>query len=161
MGGKDKAQEVSRRIAPLVDIIVGGVDDFVQSLGIKSNATNFSEIVSDVVDAYPNFQIIASTKRDLKSATQNSYSAIGWSKINGVVSSSINLDVEVLDRVGAGDSFVSGLLYGLLNDMPLVTALDYGVAHGALTMTTPGDNSMATLADVEEVIAGGSAQIKR
>jgi len=161
LGGKEKAQEISKQIAPYVDIIIGGVDDFVQSLGIKSTATQFSEIVPDVVNSYPNFQLVATTKRDLKSASQNSYSAVGWSKDEGLVTSSINLDVEVLDRVGAGDSFVSGLIYGLLNNKPLVTALDYGVAHGALTMTTPGDNSMSTLADVEEVISGGSAQIKR
>jgi 2-dehydro-3-deoxygluconokinase len=71
------------------------------------------------------------------------------------------LEVEVLDRVGAGDSFTAGLIYCLLNNEPLSTALDYGVAHGALTMTTPGDNSMATINDVKAVIAGGSAALKR
>lgn len=161
LGGKAKAQEISKQIAPLVDIMIGGVDDFNQSLGIEIPDPTFENIVPAVVAQYPNLQLVATTKRDLKSASQNSYSAIGWCKDDGFVTSSLNLEVEVLDRVGAGDSFVSALIYCLLNAMSLQTALDYGVAHGALTMTTPGDNSMATLADVQAVIAGGSATIKR
>ncbi|CAB4576691.1 MAG: sugar kinase [Actinobacteria bacterium] len=161
LGGKAKAQEISKQIAPLVDIMIGGVDDFSQSLGIEIADPTFENMVPAVVAQYPNLQLVATTKRDLKSASQNSYSAIAWRKDDGFVTSSLNLEVEVLDRVGAGDSFVSALIYCLLKEMPLQTALDYGVAHGALTMTTPGDNSMATLADVQAVITGGSAAIKR
>lgn len=161
LGGKEKAQQISKRIAPLVDIMIGGVDDFTQSLGIEIAQPSFETIVPAVVAQYPNLKVVATTNRDLKSASQNNYSAIGWSNETGFVTSSLNLEVEVLDRVGAGDSFVSALLYSLLNELPLNTALDYGVAHGALTMTTPGDNSMATLADVKAVVAGGSAQLKR
>jgi len=161
LGGKAKAQEISQQIAPLVDVIIGGVDDFTQSLGIETTELTFEAIVPEVVKQYPNLKVIATTSRELKSASQNSYSAVGWSSETGFVTSSISLEVEVLDRVGAGDSFTAGLIYCLLNDEPLLTALDYGVAHGALTMTTPGDNSMATLADVKSVIAGGSAALKR
>lgn len=161
LGGKEKAQQISKQIAPLVDIMIGGVDDFTQSLGIEVAEPSFETIVPAVVAQYPNLKVVATTNRDLKSASQNNYTAIGWSSETGFVNSSLNLEVEVLDRVGAGDSFVSALLYCLLNDLPLNTALDYGVAHGALTMTTPGDNSMATLADVKAVVAGGSAQLKR
>lgn len=161
LGGKAKAQQISQQIAPLVDIMIGGVDDFNQSLGFEIPNASFADLVPEVVSRYPNLEVIATTKRDLKSASQNSYSAVGWSKASGLVDGNLNLEVEVLDRVGAGDSFVSGLIYGLLTQLPLQTALDYGVAHGALTMTTPGDNSMATLADVESVIAGGSATLKR
>ena len=161
LGGKEKAQQISKQIAPLVDIMIGGVDDFTQSLGIEIAQPSFETIVPAVVAQYPNLKVVATTNRDLKSASQNNYSAIGWSSETGFVNSSLNLEVEVLDRVGAGDSFVSALLYSLLNELPLNTALDYGVAHGALTMTTPGDNSMATLADVKAVVAGGSAQLKR
>lgn len=161
LGGKERAQQVSKQIAPYVDIMIGGVDDFTQSLGIEVTNPTFETLVPEVVAQYPNLQVVATTKRDLKSASQNSYSAIGWSAETGFVSSSLNLEVEVLDRVGAGDSFVSGLIYCLLNNQSLLTGLDYGVAHGALTMTTPGDNSMATLADVTAVINGGSAQLKR
>ncbi len=161
LGGKEKAQQISKQIAPLVDIMIGGVDDFTQSLGIEVAQPSFETTVPEVMAQYPNLKVVATTKRDLKSASQNNYSAIGWSSETGFVTSSLNLEVEVLDRVGAGDSFVSALLYCLLNELPLNTALDYGVAHGALTMTTPGDNSMATLADVKAVVAGGSAQLKR
>lgn len=161
LGGKAKAQEISKQIAPFVDIMIGGVDDFNQSLGIETTDDKFETVVPAVVSQYPNLQLVATTKRDLKSASQNSYSAIGWNNQDGFVTSSLNLEVEVLDRVGAGDSFVSALIYGLLSGKPLQIALDYGVAHGALTMTTPGDNSMASIADVEAVIAGSSATIKR
>ena len=161
LGGKEKAQQISKQIAPLVDIMIGGVDDFTQSLGIEVAEPSFETIVPAVVAQYPNLKVVATTNRDLKSASQNNYSAIGWSSETGFVASSLNLEVEVLDRVGAGDSFVSALLYCLLNELSLNTALDYGVAHGALTMTTPGDNSMATLADVKAVVTGGSAQLKR
>jgi 2-dehydro-3-deoxygluconokinase len=161
LGGKAKAQEINQSIAPLVDIMIGGVDDFTQSLGIEVADPKFETIVPAVLKQYPNLQVVATTNRELKSASQNSYSAIGWSSETGFVTSSLNLEVEVLDRVGAGDSFTAGLIYALLNNEPLTTALDYGVAHGALTMTTPGDNSMASLSDVKAVIAGGSAAIKR
>ncbi|MFM1905818.1 MAG: hypothetical protein RIT32_614 [Actinomycetota bacterium] len=161
LGGKAKAQEISKQIAPFVTIMIGGVDDFTQSLGIELPNATFETMVPEVVEQYPNIEVVATTKRDLKSASQNNYSAIGWSKETGFVSSTLDLEVEVLDRVGAGDSFVSGLIYCLLNEKPLGVALDYGVAHGALTMTTPGDNSMATISDVEAVIAGGSAALKR
>jgi 2-dehydro-3-deoxygluconokinase len=161
LGGKTRAQEVSKLIAPHVDIMIGGVDDFVQSLGTNSSATEFTQIVPDVLSDYPNLQVIATTNRGLTSASRNSYSAVGWSKAEGFKESPLSLEVEVLDRVGAGDSFVSGLMHGLFTGKSLADSLNYGVAHGALTMTTPGDNSMASLADVEAVISGGSASLKR
>jgi 2-dehydro-3-deoxygluconokinase len=168
-GGIAKAQEISKLIAPHVQIMIGGPIDFNQSLGIdlidakgESAADSQFGLMSQVVsELFPNLDVIANTNRDLNSASKNHYSAIGWSKAAGFAQSTISLEVEVLDRIGAGDSFVAGLLFGLLTQKSLTQALDYGVAHGALTMTTPGDNSAASLAEVEAVIAGKIGQISR
>lgn len=168
-GGINKAQEISKLIAPRVQIMIGGPIDFNQSLGIdlidtkgESVADSQFGLMSQVVsELFPNLDVIANTNHDLNSASKNHYSAIGWSKAVGFAQSTISLEVEVLDRIGAGDSFVAGLLFGLLTQKSLTQALDYGVAHGALTMTTRGDNSAASLAEVEAVIAGNIGQISR
>ncbi len=101
------------------------------------------------------------TLRSVRTATRNDWGALAWSAEDGLVRATQRDDLEILDRVGGGDSFASGLVYGLLTGRDLDTALEYGAAHGALAMTTPGDTSMATLAEVEALVRGAGARVQR
>jgi 2-dehydro-3-deoxygluconokinase len=171
IGGQAKAQEVNRKLAPYVDVMIGNEEDFTESLGFKVEglSSNFTEIdhsafgsmVQEVVKTYPNLEVIATTLRKVHSASINDWSAIVWSKETGLLQSKLYEKVEVLDRVGSGDSFASGLIYGLLDGRTLPQSLELGVAHGALAMTTPGDTTMASLAEVEKLAGGGSARVER
>ena len=171
IGGQGKAQEVNRKLAPYVDVMIGNEEDFTESLGFKvaGLSSNFTEIdhtafglmVQDVVKSYPNLEVIATTLRKVYSASNNDWSAIAWSKETGLLQSKQYKEVEVLDRVGSGDSFASGLVFGLLDGRSLQESLELGVAHGALAMTTPGDTTMASLAEVEKLAKGGSARVER
>jgi 2-dehydro-3-deoxygluconokinase len=171
IGGQAKAQEVNKRLAPYVDVMIGNEEDFTESLGFKVkglsekfteiNHTAFASMVEDVVAAYPNFEVIATTLRKVHSASLNDWSAIVWSKESGLIQSQKFEKLEVLDRVGSGDSFASGLIYGLLDGRSINEALELGVAHGALAMTTPGDTTMASLREVEKLAGGGSARVER
>jgi 2-dehydro-3-deoxygluconokinase len=105
--------------------------------------------------------VIATTLRTVRSATSNDWGALAWSAETGIVHATHRLGLEILDRVGGGDSFASGLIYGLLDGLDLATAVEYGAAHGALAMTTPGDTSMATKAEVLKLARGGSARVDR
>ena len=171
IGGQAKAQEVNRNLAPLVDVMIGNEEDFTESLGFKVEglSSNFTEIdhsafgamVQEVVKTYPNLEVIGTTLRKVHSASINDWSAIAWSKETGLLQSKLYEKAEVLDRVGSGDSFASGLIFGLLDGRPLQESLELGVAHGALAMTTPGDTTMASLAEVEKLARGGSARVER
>jgi 2-dehydro-3-deoxygluconokinase len=169
IGGKAKAQEVNREIVRKVDLLLGNEEDFSAMLGVKIKGVtedfaelpieSYSEMLREVASLYPNLKMIASTLRSVRSATVNAWGAIALyeDKIVHVPQS----DVEIFDRVGGGDSFASGLVYGLLAGKGIEWAVRCGVAHGALAMTTPGDTSMATLSEVERIIKGGSARIAR
>jgi len=169
IGGKAKAQEVNREIVRKVDLLLGNEEDFSAMLGVKIKGVTedfaelpiegYSEMLREVASLYPNLKMIASTLRSVRSATVNAWGAIALyeDKIVHVPQS----DVEIFDRVGGGDSFASGLVYGLLAGKGIEWAVRCGVAHGALAMTTPGDTSMATLSEVERIIKGGSARIAR
>jgi 2-dehydro-3-deoxygluconokinase len=171
IGGQAKAQEVNRALAPFVDVMIGNEEDFTESLGFKVEglSSKFTEIdhsafgamVQEVVKTYPNLEVIGTTLRKVHSASINDWSAIAWSKETGLLQSKLYENVEVLDRVGSGDSFASGLIFGLLDGRPLAEALELGVAHGGLAMTTPGDTTMASLAEVEKLARGGSARVER
>jgi 2-dehydro-3-deoxygluconokinase len=171
IGGQAKAQEVNRALAPFVDVMIGNEEDFTESLGFKVEglSSNFTEIdhsafgamVQEVVKTYPNLEVIGTTLRKVHSASINDWSAIAWSKETGLLQSKLYEKVEVLDRVGSGDSFASGLIFGLLDGRTLQEALELGVAHGGLAMTTPGDTTMASLAEVEKLARGGSARVER
>jgi len=171
IGGQAKAQEVNKRLAPYVDVMIGNEEDFTESLGFKVKGlsekfteidhTAFASMVEDVVATYPNFEVIATTLRKVHSASLNDWSAIVWSKESGLIQSQKFEKLEVLDRVGSGDSFASGLIYGLLDGRSINEALELGVAHGALAMTTPGDTTMASLREVEKLAGGGSARVER
>ncbi len=171
VGGPARAQEVNQAIAPLIDVMIGNEEDFTASLGFEVQGADaqlsdlevdgFVAMVEQVAKAYPNFQVIANTIRTVHTASDNDWAAIAWSAPTGVVHSTWRENVQILDRVGGGDSFASGLIYGLLENLPLVDAVNYGAAHGALAQTTPGDTSMARLEDVENLVAGGSTRIVR
>ena len=180
LGGKAKAIEVNRRLAPLVDVMLGlapfesvrpdNEEDFRTCLGFKAEGMEamssrlpldrFKNMIEQAVTAFPNFKVAAATLRKVKTANRNDWGAICWaaSKFH---SAPMRENLEILDRIGGGDSFASGLIYGLMAYGDAQTAVEYGAAHGALAMTTPGDTSMATLPDVEKLVAGGSARVDR
>ena len=167
IGGLDRAREVNRAIAPMVDVMIGNEEDFTACLGfeVESGLNDievgaFASMVRQVAETYPNLSVIATTLRDVISASRNGWSAIAWSPQTGVVES-VHRELDVLDRVGGGDSFASGLIYALLDGKPLAEAVEWGAASGALAMTTPGDTTMATLGEVAKLVAGGSARVVR
>jgi 2-dehydro-3-deoxygluconokinase len=171
IGGQAKAQEVNRKLAPYVDVMIGNEEDFTESLGFKVEglSSSFNEIdhsafgamVQEVVKSYPNLEVIATTLRKVHTASINDWSAIVWSKETGLLKSKLYEKIEVLDRVGSGDSFASGLIFGLLDGRSLQDSLELGVAHGGLAMTTPGDTTMASLTEVEKLAGGGGARVER
>src|SRR4051812_41183345 len=118
-------------------------------------------MITEVVDAYPNLAVIAATVRTVRSAGVNDWGAIAWSAEDGFVRATQRDGLEILDRIGGGDSFASGLAFGLLTGESLATSVELGAAHGALAMTTPGDTSMASLAEVRRFAAGGGARVQR
>ncbi len=170
VGGQPRAREVNRRLAGYVDVMLGNEEDFTAGLGFEVpgtdasltalDAANFKAMIGTVVAAYPNFAVIATTLRTVRTATVNDWGAVAWSR-DGFVEATHRPGMEIMDRVGGGDSFASGLIYGLLERGDLATAVEYGAAHGALAMTTPGDTSMASLAEVEKLVRGGGARVDR
>ena len=169
IGGKTKAQEVNRALVRKVHLLLGNEEDFSAMLGVQIKGVSedftelpiagYEEMLREVAVAYPNLKLIASTLRTAHTASRNVWGAIALyrDKIVHVPQQ----EIDIFDRVGGGDSFASGLIYGMLSGKPIDWALRCGVAHGALAMTTPGDTSMATLAEVERAMKGGSARIAR
>ena len=171
MGGVERAREVNRELAKYVDVMIGNEEDFTASLGLEVEGVNesltdldtagFKEMIEKASSEFPNFQVIATTLRGVTSASRNDWAAIAWSKAEGFAESIKRKDLEIFDRVGGGDSFASGLIYGLLEIGDLQTAVEYGAAHGALAMTTPGDTTMVTHNEVAKLAGGGSARVVR
>ena len=170
IGGKAKAQEVNKEIAKYVDVMIGNEEDFTACLGfeVEGNDENLKELnldgykkmIEKVVETYPNFKVVATTLREVKTATVNDWSAICWA--DGKIYKAADYKrLEILDRVGGGDSFASGLIYGLMTTGNPEKAVNYGAAHGALAMTTPGDTSMANLKEVENLMNGAGARVQR
>ena len=170
VGGKEKAREINRAIAPYVDVMIGNEEDFTACLGfeiegndedLKSlNLAGYEKMLGEVTSVYPNFKVIATTLRTVKTATVNDWSAMVYA--DGRITHGMELpDLEIYDRVGGGDSFASGLIYGLITYGDASAAVNYGIAHGALAMTTPGDTSTAVLREVENIIKGGGARVIR
>ncbi|UCH09615.1 MAG: sugar kinase, partial [Fidelibacterota bacterium] len=170
IGGQEKAQEVNQRLAQHVDVMLGNEEDFTACLGLKvegvdDSLTNlevagFKKMIETAVKRYPNFKAIATTLRSVKTATVNDWGAICWA--DGKFHEATHRPgLEILDRVGGGDSFASGFIYGLMELEDPEKAVNYGAAHGALAMTTAGDTTMATLKEVEKIVAGGGARVVR
>ena len=170
IGGQAKAQEVNREIAEHVDVMIGNEEDFTACLGFEVEGVDenissieinaFKNMIGAAVKKFPNFKVAATTLRAVKSATVNDWGGICWA--DGQFFEATNRKgLEILDRVGGGDSFASGLIFGFLTTGNPQQAVEYGAAHGALAMTTPGDTSMATLSEVERLMSGGGARVQR
>ena len=170
IGGKEKAQEVNKEIAKYVDVMIGNEEDFTACLGfeVEGNDENLKELnldgyrkmINTAAQTYPNFKVVATTLRTVKTATVNDWSALCWAD-GEIYKASDYKGLEILDRVGVGDSFASGLVYGLMTTGDPEKAVNYGAAHGALAMTTPGDTTMASCAEVEAIMSGAGARVKR
>jgi 2-dehydro-3-deoxygluconokinase len=170
IGGQKRAQEVNKEIANYVDVMIGNEEDFTACLGfhvegadenlLHIDVTAFKKMIETAVKTFPNFKATATTLRAAKTATINDWAAIAWND-GKFFESRKYPDLEILDRVGGGDSFASGFIYGLMTTGDAQKAVDYGAAHGALAMTTPGDTSMADKGEVEKLMRGGGARVQR
>jgi 2-dehydro-3-deoxygluconokinase len=170
IGGLEKAREINREIAKHVDVMIGNEEDFTASLGFDVEGVDesiseietdaFKRMIQSAVAEFPNFQVAATTLRRVLTATRNDWSAILWHE-GEIYDSQKFAELEILDRVGGGDSFASGLAFGFLEFNDPQQAVNYGAAHGALASTTPGDTSMATREEVEKVLSGAGARVVR
>ena len=170
IGGQAKAREVNREIAKYVDVMIGNEEDFTASLGFEVEGVDhnlstieteaFKRMIETAVKEYPNFKVAATTLRRVITASRNDWSAICWHD-GAFYESRKYPELDILDRVGGGDSFASGLSFGFLSQNDPQAAVDHGAAHGALASTTPGDTSMATRQEVEKLMKGGGARVVR
>ncbi len=170
VGGKQKAQEVNRELARYVDVMIGNEEDFTACLGLevegqdeahsKLDIESYRRMIEKAVGTYPNFKAVATTLRNAKTASFNDWGAVCYT--DGILhQATMRAGLQIYDRVGGGDSFASGLIYGFLTGRDPEWAVNCGAAHGALAMTTPGDTTMVTLAEVEKVMKGGGARVAR
>lgn len=170
IGGKTKAQEVNRRLAALIDVIIGNEEDFTAALGFevrgldeqhsKLDVAAFKQMIGMVVKQFPNISVVATTLRNAKTATINDWGAICYCG-GQFYEAPVRENLLIYDRVGGGDSFASGLIYGFLSGKDPQWSVDCGAAHGALAMTTPGDTTMATVAEVLQAMTSRTARIDR
>ena len=170
IGGQKRAQEVNRQLAPLVDVMLGNEEDFTAALGFEVEGLdehlsgldpeNFRRMIERAVKEFPNFSVVATTLRNARTATVNDWGAVCYHE-GKLCQAASREGLEILDRVGGGDSFASGLIYGFLAGKGPQWAVECGAAHGALAMTTPGDTTMATLDEVLRVMKGGGARVAR
>jgi len=169
-GGSKKAIEVNREIAKYVDVMLGNEEDFTKCLGFevkgvgkkldKLDPANFIQMLEQCISKYPNFKAAATTLRGVKTAGVNDWGAILYTGGN-FYKATKRENMEIYDRVGGGDSFASGLIYGFLDGKDPQQIVEYGAAHGALAMTTPGDTTMASLNEVKNLVEGAGARVKR
>ena len=170
VGGQKKAVQVNRAIAPYVDVMLGNEEDFTAALGFevkgldkgysKLDPANFKRMIAEVVKKFPNLKAVATTLRNAKTASINDWGAIMYAG-GEFYEATLRPDLEIYDRVGGGDSFASGLIYGLMEGKTPQETVNYGAAHGALAMTTPGDTTTASLSEVQKVMGGGGARVDR
>jgi len=168
IGGLERAQSTLRKIVSEVDVLVGNEEDLQLGLGIpgpevanksKLETETFFQMIDRVLEQFPNMKMIATTLRDVKSTNCHQWGSVAWLNSEHLVSPTCELNV--LDRIGGGDGFASGLIFGLINGREPTEALRLGWAHGALSTTFPGDVTMAKLAEVEAFARGGSARVQR
>lgn len=170
IGGQKRAQEVNRALAPYVDVMLGNEEDFTAALGFEVEGlddahTNlelgaFQRMIERVIATFPNIKTVATTLRVATSATRNDWGAVLYQG-GQLYKAPQRKDLEIFDRVGGGDSFASGLIYGLLSDKGPQWSVECGAAHGALAMTTPGDTTMASLDEVLKAMKMGTARVDR
>jgi 2-dehydro-3-deoxygluconokinase len=171
IGGRKRSREVNQRLIGNVDVLIGNEEDFSAALGFdvegldegyrELDPSRFLVMAENVLAAYPNVKVVGVTLRSVTTASRNDWQACALGRDDGFFASRSYNDLEILDRVGGGDSFAAGLIDRLMANRPLAEAVEYGAAHGALAMTTPGDTSTATRADVERVVAGEAARVAR
>jgi 2-dehydro-3-deoxygluconokinase len=168
VGGIERAHKVLGAIVENVDVLVGNEEDLQKGLGFegpevaaksKLDTSAFLSMIEQVVAKYPNVKIVATTLREVHSTNHHTWSAVAW--VNGEAVYAPTCELDVYDRVGGGDGFASGFIYGLLNGESPEQAIKLGWAHGALMTTFPGDTTMATLDQVKAFASGGSARIQR
>ena len=168
LGGHDKAVEMIDKIVKHVDVLVGNEEDLQMGLGIpgpevaaksKLDPSAFFGMMDSVRKKHPQVKIVATTLREVHSTNRHSWSAVAW--INGSTYQAPTIELDVLDRVGGGDGYAAGFFYGLLSGVPEEEAVRLGWAHGALLTSFPGDTTMATLDQGQQVAQGGSARIQR
>ena len=167
-GGQQKAVEVVRRIVENVDVIIGNEEDLQKGLGIpgpevaaksKLDPSVFFGMIDGVVSRHPNVKAVATTLREVHSTNRHSWSAVAW--VDGETHVAPTAELDVYDRVGGGDGFAAGFIFGLLSGETAEQAVRLGWAHGALLTTFPGDTTMATVEQVRAFAKGGSARIQR
>jgi 2-dehydro-3-deoxygluconokinase len=169
-GGKEAAQKVNQTIAPHVDVMIGNEEDFTACLGFevegldehisKIDPANFKKMIAQAVKAFSNFKVAATTLRNAKTASFNDWGAVIYAG-GQFYEAPLRENLEIYDRVGGGDGFASGLAYGFLEGKGPQAAVEYGAAHGALAMTTPGDTSMVNVKEVEAIMKGKGARVIR
>ena len=170
-GGHEAAQKINNKIAKYVDVMIGNEEDFTACLGFQVKGVDknlkslpidgFKKMVNDVSKEYQNLKVIGTTLRVVKNAGVNDWGAIAWNNDEGFVESKSCIDLDIYDRVGGGDGFASGLIYGIMEDIGLEKAVNYGAAHGALAMTTPGDTSMVSLDEVVKLVENPNLRVVR
>ena len=169
-GGQPASIEVNRRLASLVDVMIGNEEDFTAGLGFEVQGldheistidpANFKEMLNQVVQAYPNFGVVATTLRNAKTAGRNDWSAV--LQTDGEFHEArLREDLEIYDRVGGGDGFATGMIWSFLEGRSAAEAVEIGAVNGALTMTTPGDTSMMTKAEVLRAVSARGARVVR
>ena len=175
LGGQAAAQAVNQRLAPFVDVMLGNEEDFTAALGIAADGVApdlgdlpvpaFKALIEKAAAAFPNLKLVATTLRRVISASVNDWGAVAWGRDpdgSGQFAEATPYSaLEILDRVGGGDSFATGLINGLMEGLDLPAAVQLGLANGALAMTTPGDTSQADAAQVRHLAGGGSARVVR
>lgn len=163
--------DINRRLAQYADVLVGNEEDYGAALGISVEGLDrnfdtldrgaYERLIAKTAEHMPQAQVIAVTLRSVRSATVNDWGAIAWSNATGYVAATARPRLEIYDRLGGGDSFASGLFYGLMEREDLAFAVELGAASGALAMTTPGDTTTARLSEIEALVAGGNARVQR
>jgi 2-dehydro-3-deoxygluconokinase len=168
VGGPERAQKVLRRIVDHVDALIGNEEDLQKGLGVpgpeatakhKLDPEAFFGMMARVAEQHPNIKLVATTLREVHSTNRHDWAAVLWLGGQRFVSPTCHLDV--FDRIGGGDGFASGLIYGLIDGRPPEEALRLGWAHGALLTTYHGDVTMARREEVEALAKGGSARVQR
>ena len=169
-GGLDRCQAVNRRLAEIADVVFGNEEDYSVCLGLplpkdesysNLDTGTYEAMVTEATRQFPNLRVVAVSLRQVKSASINDWGGLAWCARDGFVHATWRAGLEVFDRLGGGDSFASGIIFGLMVEDDLAAGVEYGAANGALAMTTPGDTTTATLAEIKKLAAGGSARVQR
>ena len=169
-GGKERAIEVNRELAGYVDVMIGNEEDFTSALGFavpeldheisKIDPSAFKAMIGQATEAFPNFKVVATTLRNAKTASVNDWGAVLWAD-GEFHEARMREDLDIYDRVGGGDGFATGMAWAFLDGRDATEAVEIGAAHGALTMTTPGDTSMMSQAEVLRAVTAKGARVVR